>query len=270
MEVQPVPAEIIAVANHKGGVGKSFTAVSLAAGMAHAGWRTLLVDCDAQANATSMFDPGDEVQFDLLDIIIGGVEASKAVITTRVSGLDLMGASLDVARLDQELITRHYREEQVRRALAPLRDDYDVMVLDLSPNLGQLVITALNAATGLIVPTDASRWGRRGVAMFLEWAEELRHADVLSAELLGVVLTKYEEGTRISREVRDDLRAGPWPMFTTLIPKRVAAERMVAELRVIGDPEADFDLSQAYANLTAEVLDRLTECVARRGRHARG
>src|SRR5436305_1244786 len=104
VEVQPVPAEIIAVANHKGGVGKSFTAVSLAAGMAHAGWRTLLVDCDAQANATSMFDPGDEVQFDLLDIIIGGVEASKAVVTTRVSGLGLMGASMDVARLDQELI----------------------------------------------------------------------------------------------------------------------------------------------------------------------
>jgi chromosome partitioning protein len=264
-----VPAEIVAVANHKGGVGKSFTAVSLASGMAHAGWRTLLVDCDAQANATSMFDPDDQVEFDLLDVIVNGVEVAKAVVTTRVPGLDLLGSSLDVARLDQELITRHYREEQVRRALAPLLEDYDVMVLDLSPNLGQLVITALNAATGLIVPTDASRWGRRGVAMFLEWAEELRRADVLRAELLGVVLTKYEGGTRISREVRDELRAGPWPMFDTLIPKRVAAERMVAEQRVVGDPEADLDLSQAYANLTAEVLERLTASIARRGRHAR-
>jgi hypothetical protein len=82
----PVPAEIVAVANHKGGVGKSFTAVSLASGMAHAGWRTLLVDCDAQANATSMFDPGDEVEFDLLDVIVGGVEVAKAVITTRIPG----------------------------------------------------------------------------------------------------------------------------------------------------------------------------------------
>jgi chromosome partitioning protein len=115
-----------------------------------------------------MFDPNDEVEFDLLDVIVGGVEVAKAVIPTRVPGLDLLGASLDVARLNQELITRHYREEQVRRALAPLLENYDVMVLDLSPNLGQLVITALNAATGLIVPTDASRWGRRGVAMFLE------------------------------------------------------------------------------------------------------
>jgi chromosome partitioning protein len=106
----PVPAEIIAVANHKGGVGKSFTAVSLASGMAHAGWRTLLVDCDAQANATSMFDPEDQVEFDLLDVIVGGVEVAKAVVTTRVPGLDLLGSSLDVARLDQELITRHYRE----------------------------------------------------------------------------------------------------------------------------------------------------------------
>jgi chromosome partitioning protein len=265
-----VLAEIVAVANHKGGVGKSFTAVSLASGMAHAGWRTLLVDCDAQANATSMFDPDDQVEFDLLDIIVRGVEAAKAVLTTRVAGLDLLGATLDVARLDQELITRHYREEQVRRALAPLLDDYDVMVLDLSPNLGQLVITALNAATGLIVPTDATKWGRRGVTMFLDWAEELRRADVLSAELLGIVLTKYESRTQISREVLDDLRRSDWPVFNTLIPKRIAAERMVANMQVVGDPEADHDLSEAYANLTAEVLERMVASVARRGRHSRG
>jgi chromosome partitioning protein len=265
-----VPAEIVAVANHKGGVGKSFTAVSLASGMAHAGWRTLLVDCDAQANATSMFDPDDQVEFDLLDVIVAGVDVAKAVIPTRVAGLHLLGATLDVARLDQELITRHYREEQVRRALAPLLDDYDVMVLDLSPNLGQLVITALNAATGLIVPTDATKWGRRGVEMFLEWAQELRQAEVLSAELLGIVLTKYEPRTQISREVLDDLRRSDWPVFNTMIPKRIAAERMVAEMRVVGDPEADRDLSAAYANLTAEVLEQLVALTARRGRHFRG
>jgi chromosome partitioning protein len=106
--------------------------------------------------------------------------------------------------------------------------------------------------------------------MFLEWAEELRRADVLTAELLGIVLTKYEPRTQISREVRDELRSGTWPIFDTLIPKRIAAERMVAETRVVGDPQADFDLSQAYANLTAEVLERLTASIARRGRHARG
>jgi chromosome partitioning protein len=210
------------------------------------------------------------VEFDLFEVIVGGVDAAKAVMPTRVSGLHLLGATLDVARLDQELITRHYREEQVRRALAPLLDDYDVMVLDLSPNLGQLVITALNAATGLIVPTDATKWGRRGVEMFLEWAEELRRADVLSAELLGIVLTKYESRTQISREVLDDLRRCDWPVFNTVIPKRIAAERMVAEMRVVGDPEADHDLSEAYANFTAEVLERLVALTARRGRHFRG
>jgi chromosome partitioning protein len=84
------------------------------------------------------------------------------------------------------------------------------------------------------------------------------------------VLTKYEASTRISREVRDELRRSDWPMFNTLIPKRVAAERMVADLRVVGDPEADLDLSEAYANLTAEVLERMTTSISRRGRHARG
>jgi chromosome partitioning protein len=261
-------AEVIAIANHKGGVGKSFTAVSLSAGLAGGGWNTLLVDCDPQANATSMFDPDDDVEFDLYDVVAREVPLDKVIRMTRVPGLDLLPSTLAVARLDQELVTMHRREEQLRRHLVPALDKYDAVVLDLSPNLGSLVITALCASTSLIVPTDASRWGRRGVAMFLEWAEGLRAADVLTASLLGILLTKYEETTRISREVRDDLRRGEMPMFETVIPKRVAAERMVADLTVIGDQLADPDLSQAYADFTIEVMQRVQTVRANRGRHS--
>lgn len=103
--------------------------------------------------------------------------------------------------------------------------------------------------------------------MFLEWAETLRTADVLTADLLGVLLTKYEPNTRISREVFEDLKSSGVLMFETLIPKRTAAERMVADLAVIGDPSADGDLGKAYASFTVEVMGRVQALRTQRGKH---
>jgi chromosome partitioning protein len=262
-----MPAEHIAVANHKGGVGKSMTSVMLAAGLAQAGWRTLLVDCDPQANATSMFDPDDNVEFDLFDLVKERTPLNKVIRRTRLESLDLLPSTLAVAQLDQQLVAMHRREDVIRNALEPVSDNYDSVVLDLSPNLGMLVIAALSDADSLVVPTDASRWGRRGVSMFLEWSEQLRDARVLDADLLGVLLTKYEPTTRVSRDVLEDLRASEIPMFNSVIPKRTAAERMVADCTVLGDPGADPDLSTAYANFTVEVMSRVAHLQNTRGRH---
>lgn len=260
-------AEVIAVANHKGGVGKSFTAVSLAAGLAHGGWRTLLVDCDAQANSTSMFDPDDDVELDLYDLIAEQTPIHKVIRKTRIPNLQLVPSTLAVAKLDQQLVMMHRREYQMAMRLQPVYAEYDAIVLDLSPNLGQLVISALNAADWMIIPTDASKWGRRGVHMFLEWAASLREHQVLSAELMGILLTKYEPNTVISRETLAALQDDGVPMFETLIPKRTAAERMVSGLFVLGDAEADPDLAQAYAAFTVDVMRRVNEGRQNRGRH---
>ena len=258
---------VIAIANHKGGVGKSFTAVSLAAGLAHGGWRTLLVDCDAQGNSTTMFDPEDDVELDLYDVIQGEVPLAKVIRTTRIDKLDLLPSTLAVAKLDQELVTAHRREYQIAMKLAPVYNVYDAIVMDLPPNLGQVVITALNAADWLIVPTDATKWGRRGVNMFFEWSETLRRHEVLSAEVLGVLLTKYESQTLAAREVVEGLKTDGVPMFDTRVPKRTAAERMVSGLHVLGDPEADRDLSDAYAKFTVEVMTRIHERLQLKGKH---
>jgi chromosome partitioning protein len=265
--VTTVKAEVIAIANHKGGVGKSFSAVNLAVGLGHGGWRTLLVDCDPQGNSTSMFDPHDDVEYDLYDLIKEIAPIDKVIRSTRISNLDLVPSTLAVAQLDQELVTMHRREDRLAQALAPAYEDYDAIVLDLSPNLGQLVITALNAAEWLIVPTDASKWGRRGVNMFLEWSDALRKHQVVSAELLGVLLTKYEPQTLISRDTLNRLKADGLPLFHTTIPKRTAAERMVSELVVMGDDAADPDLAQAYASFTVEVMSLVDEGRRNRGKH---
>lgn len=260
-------AEVIAVANHKGGVGKSFSAVNLAAGLARGGWRTLLVDCDPQGNSTSMFDPDDDVEFDIYDLITEQTPFEQVVRPTRIPGLDLVPSTLAVAKLDQELVAMHRREDRLAGALVPAYTTYDAVVLDLSPNLGQLVITALNAADFMIVPTDASKWGRRGVNMFLEWSTALRQHKVLSAELLGVLLTKYEPQTLIGRETLNALRADGLPLFDTMIPKRTAAERMVSDQVVLGDDDADPDLAQAYAGFTVEVMTRVDAARRNRGKH---
>jgi chromosome partitioning protein len=264
-------AERIAVAAQKGGVAKSMTSLNLATGLARASWRVLLVDIDAQANSTSMFLDEDAVGVDLYDVLSGREPPSKAIVPTRVDGLSLLPSSLAVARLDTELIAMHRREMRVLEALEPVLGDYDAVVLDLPPSLSPLVIAALGAATSLVVPTDASRWGKRGAEMFLEWSQDLRDARVLSADLLGVLLTKVESGTRITRDIRVALRASGLPLFDTEIPKRTGAERMVANQLLIGDDGSDEDITEAYAQLTVEVITRVNEARARRsGRHAKG
>lgn len=260
-------AEVIAVANHKGGVGKSSTAVSLSAGLAHSKWRTLLVDCDAQGNSTSMFLPDGSFENDLYDVLGSGRPAREAIVATRLDGLEVLPSGLSTALLDQELFNKLRREEQLRRALVPVGEDYDVIVLDLAPNLGALVIAALCAATSLVVPTDATRWGLRGVRMFMTWSEALREAEVLTADLLGVVLTKYEARTIVAQEVLAELQASGLPLFDTQIPKRTDMENMANRSVVIGEPGANDDIAAAYAKLTIEVADRVTAAQAERGRH---
>lgn len=259
----------IAIANHKGGVGKTTTAANLAACLARAGQRTLLVDADAQAHATYFFVSDiTEVEADLQDVLFTEVPAEKVIVQTRIGLLDLLPATLSLALLDMQMVAMPRREELIKRALRPLAARYDVVIIDLPPNLAPVTVAALAAATHIIVPVNASRLALLGLGAFIGWTETLRRADVITGEILGVLLTMYQKNTRISEETRTGLEAerdnDRLAVFNTVIPRRVGVEDDAADRVVAGDPTAHPHLSEAYRALAEEVLKKLEVSDARR------
>jgi chromosome partitioning protein len=247
----------LAIANHKGGVGKTTTAVNLAAGLARTGNRTLLLDVDAQAHATFWFveDP-DEIEFDLQDVISKGVPIEKTIRRTRIEGLDLLPATLALASLETELVSMTRREDRVQRSLASVADTYDFAVLDLAPSLSLLTLGALVAATDVIAPVSATKLAVGALGAFLAWADDFRAEGLITAPLLGILITMVDSRTRVAKEVSNALYGSPLPVFHTVIPRRIAAEDQVGDRLVVGDPAANSDLANAYSAFIDEVLTR--------------
>lgn len=252
-------AVVVAVANHKGGVGKTTTTVNLAAGLGAAGLRTLVVDADAQANSTWFLLGGpDDVEFDLRSVIEGEVTAAEAVRPSHVEGVSVLPSSLSMAMLDTALVALTRREDRVRRALEPILGSYDVILLDLPPNLGLTVISALGAADHILVPTEATVWGVRGVGMLMDWTAQLREERATEATFLGVVLCKVQTQTTIFAQAAAEFdRTDKDLRFRTVIPKRTSVERMVGEFMPYTDPRSEMAIQVTFQAFVAEVIERL-------------
>jgi chromosome partitioning protein len=259
---------ILAIANHNSGVGKTVTAANMAAGFARAGRRTLAVDCDAQAHLTRwLLGRSDEDAPDLEAIVAGGDDPSAAVHPTRVAGLDALPATPLPARTARALAADSTR---VAQALGRLRPRYDAMVLDLPSSLSRLIVSALAAADGIVIPVAASVVGLHGLAGFRDWLASFRAGRIITAPVWGVLLTQAdldEQGrmrTRVGRDVRDalaDFRVTGAPLLPVLVPRRVGVDDLVSQRLLLGDPAAHAgpgrDVVDAYARLVDYLLERV-------------
>ena len=190
---------IVAVANQKGGVAKTTTVHSLGAALAERGRRVLLVDLDPQACLTfsTGVDP-DGLDVSLYEVLTGKAATGDALLQR--DGLDLLPSSIDMAGVEVHLLTRPGREYAVARALEPVRDGYDVVLIDCPPSLGVLTINGLTAAAGVLVPLQCETLGHRGVGQLMETIADVRSFTNPGLEVIGVVATMYDPRTRLAQE----------------------------------------------------------------------
>jgi chromosome partitioning protein len=245
---------IFAVANQKGGVGKTTTAVNLAACIAEAGYPTLLIDIDPQANATVGLGMARATRPSVYDLLAGTCDAAAAIHPTAVAGLSLMPAGAGLAGANVELPRVAGSENILRDALEPLRDRFSFVLLDCPPSLGPLTVNALVAADKLIVPVQAEYYALEGLAALLETVAIVQRDLNPHLTVGGMLLTMYDSRTRLGQDVAEQVREHfPELLFDTVIPRNIR----ISEAPSFGVPITVHDPhcagADAYVALAREV-----------------
>jgi chromosome partitioning protein len=252
-----VSSRVLAVANQKGGVGKTTTAVNLAAYLA-LGVRVLLIDTDPQANATSSLgiDP-NVVRCSTYDVLIGQSPLREALINTGRQGLDLVPSSRALVGAQVELLELDGREFRLRNALSELRDRYDVTLIDCPPSLGILTLNALVAADWLLAPVQCEYLALEGVGQLMQTLDLVRATLNPRLELFGMLMTMYDPRTRLSTQVVEEVRSYfPQRTFETVIPRSVRLSEAPSHGKPVLEYEPTSRGAGAYAVLAQEVIRR--------------
>ncbi len=250
-------AYIISLANQKGGVGKTTTAVNLAAYLAAKGKFVLLVDLDPQGNATSGLgvDPR-QVEQGVYEAILGLIPMRSIVRSTNVDGLKVAPSTAALAGAAVELVDVERREYKLADALLEIRNDYDYVIIDCPPTLGLLTINGLVAADRVLVPVQAEYYALEGLSQLLETIQAIKENLRPTLEIMGAVLTMFDPRNRLANDVLKEINSHfPNRVFASIIPRNVK----LAEAPSFGQPIREYDPwskgAKAYENLTIEILE---------------
>ncbi|MBR6013883.1 MAG: ParA family protein [Selenomonadaceae bacterium] len=251
-------ARIMAVANQKGGVGKTTTAVNLSASLADLGKRILLVDCDPQGNATGGFGINKStVTKTIYDVLINNIDVKYALQMTPY-GVNVIPANINLAGAEIEMVSLMARETKLRASLNQVRDDYDFILIDCPPSLGLLTVNALTAADSIIIPIQCEFYALEGVAQLLNTIEIVRSNLNPLLAFEGLVMTMFDIRTNLSRQVVDEVKSNFGGLvYDTIIPRSVR----LSEAPSYGKPVIAYDRksrsAEVYLRLAEEVLSRV-------------
>ena len=256
--MNPNLSKIIAVANQKGGVGKTTKVINLATAMAACNKRTLIIDSDPQGNAsTGLGVKYEDRDKDLYSVICSSTTIKSSIKKTIIPKLDLIPTSPNLSVLEQELVNIEDREFQLRNRINEINDNYDYIFIDCPPSLGLLTLNALCAAKNLIVPLQTEYYALEGLTQLMRTLDLVRENFNKDITLQGILLTMFDKRNKICEMVYDDVKSHfGKKVFNTIIPRNVR----VSEAPSYGQPVLMYDIScpgsQAYASLAGEIINQ--------------